>query len=509
MDLLDALADRCSLTPDACAIIDGEVRRSFADLRADALVFAGAFAERGIGPGEVVSLQLPNWHEAIALMLATEMAGALLNPIVPIYRDAEVGFILADCGARLLVVPETFRGHDHLAMGQRLAAGRAVAVATVRGRAETALLSGGPSLPEPVRRPPDAARLLMYTSGTTGRAKGVIHSGATLAAELAAMADYWRITGDDVILMASPLTHITGYLCGYELPIRTGASVVLMERWDADAAIELIEKHGVTVMLGATPFLAELVARAEARGRDLPSLRLFPCGGAPVAPELIHRAHRVLSNCLATRIYGSTEAPTITLGVRSRDEALAAAETDGRIVGHEIKLLDAAGDEVPAGAEGEIVTRGPELFIGYLNPADDTGSFTEDGYFRTGDLGRLDAQGMLVITGRKKDLIIRGGENIAPKEIEDVLLAMPEVGEAAVVAMPSARMGETVCAFVVPRAGGMLDEVQLRAAIAAAGLARQKWPEHYVMAETLPKTASGKIRKDLLRAEVAGLAAPV
>jgi len=513
MTLLDCLDHRLGSDASRCVVVDGEKSYSFADLSRHAAGLAADFRERGLGPGDVVSMQLPNWYEALPIMLATAMTGCVLNPIVPIYRDAEVGFILRDASTRLFVIPESFRSFDFLAMARRLAATGApgAAVATVRGSPQSAehLSFGSGSAARELSSPrgKDDPWLLMYTSGTTGRAKGVLHSSSTLTAELEAMADYWQVTADDVILMPSPLTHITGYLCGYELPLRTGARVVLMDRWDAAAAVDLIERHGVTMVVAATPFLTELVDQAEARATDLPSLRLFPCGGAPVAPDLINRAHRVLRNCLATRVYGSTEAPTITLGVQSRQEARAAAETEGKVVGHDIRLRRVDGSDAAPGEEGEVVTRSAELFIGYLNPEDEAGAFTPDGFFRTGDLARYDEAGMLVITGRKKDLIIRGGENIAPKEIEDVLLGHPGIVEAAVVAAPSARLGEVPWAFVVARQSDPIDEVAFRAHVAAAGLARQKWPERYVAVASLPRTAAGKVRKDLLRADAADLAA--
>jgi len=346
----------------------------------------------------------------------------------------------------------------------------------------------------------------MYTSGTTGRAKGVLHSSNTLAAEISAVTDYWRVTSDDVVLMPSPLTHVTGFLYGIDLPIRSGCAVVLMDRWVVAEAADLIDRHNVTLMVGATPFLAELVSYAEAQGRAFPSLRLFACGGAPVPPELVYRAHKVFEKCVVTRVYGSTEAPTVTLGVTSRQQERLAAETDGSIVGHEVQIVDPnTGQLLAKDLEGEIATRGPELFLGYLNPNDEVGAFSRGDFFLTGDLGRYVDTDALVVTGRKKDLIIRGGENIAPKEIEDILYTHAGVAEAAVVAIPSKRLGEGVGAFIVIRSGMRVDSEQLRAHVMSRGLAIQKCPEQFFLVSELPKTASGKIRKDLLRQKASDL----
>lgn len=500
---------QCELGPDRVAIVDGGEALTFQSLRARSRIVARRLSELGVTQGDIVSMQLPNWHEAVTLIVATGLLGAVINPIVPIYRDAEVGFILNDAKPQLFVIPETFRNFDHSAMADRLLSGVGSAgqVLVIRRGGGVGSLFAEPTEQAGRRSAPavdpDAVRLLMYTSGTTGFPKGVLHSSNTLGAEIAAVTDYWKITADDVVLMPSPLTHITGFLYGVELPLRSGSKAVLMDSWNPDVAVDLIEAHGVTMIVGATPFLTELVDCAERRGKDLPTLRLFACGGAPVAPSIIDRAHRVLGNCLAMRVYGSTEAPTITLGVQSRSDRRLAAETEGQVVGHTVKLLNVARTtEDHPGEEGEIAVRGPELFLGYFNPADEVDAFTADGFFKTGDLARYTAEGMLVITGRKKDLIIRGGENIAPKEIEDVLLSHHEVVEVAVVAMPSARLGETVCAFVVPRSGGALAVSELLDHVRVSGIAKQKWPERFIFVENLPKTAAGKVRKDLLRAQL-------
>jgi len=300
------------------------------------------------------------------------------------------------------------------------------------------------------------------------------------------------------------VTHITGYLYALEIAFAAGVKVVFMERWNAREAAELIVRHGVTFSVGATPFLKELTDEVDRCEAALPSLRLFISGGAPVPPELIRRANRSLGNCRAFRVYGSTEAPTITLGIRTRNEAELGAITDGRIVNHEVRICDAhSGAQLADGADGEICARGPELMLGYTEWKQTAEAFDADGFFHTGDLGARSHGDFLTVSGRKKDLIIRGGENISPKEIEDVLHQLPSVKEAAVVAMPHARMGETVCAYVIPQPGHTVDVPALATWLERAGLARQKFPERVEVVQELPRTASGKVQKNILRERIA------
>jgi acyl-CoA synthetase (AMP-forming)/AMP-acid ligase II len=503
--IADALVGQCRIRHGKVAVIDGGETLTFAALKSRALQVAGALQLRGIKSGDVISLQLPNWHETVVFVIAATMIGAVINPIVPIYREAEVAFILSDSNSRLLIIPSSFRNFDYGAMVARITEQNRHVPPVIIIR-ESQWVAGGRAANvfktdiAPESGDPNGVRLLMYTSGTTGRAKGVLHSTNTLAAEISAVTEYWNVTCDDVVLMPSPLTHVTGFLYGIDLPIRSGCAVVLMDKWAAAEAADLIQRHNVTMMVGATPFLAELVAYAEAQGLVFPSLRLFACGGAPVPPQLIYKAHKIFAKCVVTRVYGSTEAPTVTLGVTSREREWFAAETDGSIVGHEVKIVEpGTGLELAKDLEGEIATRGPELFLGYLNPDDERGAFTADGFFLTGDLGRFVDKSSLVITGRKKDLIIRGGEKIAPKEIEDVLFTHAAVAEVAVVAIPSQRLGEGVGAFIIIRSGMYVDSAQLQEHVVSHGLAIQKCPERFFFVPELPKTASGKIRKDLLR----------
>ena len=510
--LADLAQRRASITPERCAVLQGERALSFGQVMEEARRLAAAFVAAGLRPGDVVSFQLPNWTETMAINIAACLTGLVVNPIVPIYRDAEVRYILRDCRAKLFFVPESFRNFDYSAMAGRLRRElpdlREVIV--VRGEAPGCrsyvelLESGERAVPSHEPIDPNAVKLVLYTSGTTGNPKGVLHSHNTILSEIDAVIGYWGIDENDVVLMPSPVTHITGYLYALEIAFAAGVRVVFMERWNAREAAELIVRHGVTFSVGATPFLKELTDEVDRCEAALPSLRLFISGGAPVPPELIRRANRSLGNCRAFRVYGSTEAPTITLGIRTRNEAELGAITDGRIVNHEVRICDAhSGAQLADGADGEICARGPELMLGYTEWKQTAEAFDADGFFHTGDLGARSHGDFLTVSGRKKDLIIRGGENISPKEIEDVLHQLPSVKEAAVVAMPHARMGETVCAYVIPQPGHTVDVPALATWLERAGLARQKFPERVEVVQELPRTASGKVQKNILRERIA------
>lgn len=489
-------------------VFDGEACR-VAELLADAEALAAALQARGFVAGDVVSFQLPNWREAVVIDLAAAMLGLVVAPIVPIYRDAEVAYMLADSGARAAFFAPAWRGFDYAAMMARLAPTlpKLRLLSAVRagdGDADSfeALVGERRTLRRRPRIDANAVKLLLYTSGTTGRPKGVLHTHNTGPATLRRAFRHWSQHEGDAVLMASPVTHITGFSYGMELPLCFGTRTVFMERWNAAEAVELIEREQVAASMGATPFLHELLAAAEAGGRRLPSLRIFACGGAEVPPALIRRAREVLANCRAFRVYGSSEAPLVTLGFVGDGQLDAAAETDGEIVHYEVRVVDDEGGIVAPGGEGEICVRGPARCVGYADPQQSAESFDADNFFATGDLGRITPDNAIVITGRKKDLINRGGEKVSAKEVEDILHRLPGVEEAAVVAMPHPRLGETVCAYVIPRPGASLTLEDVLEGVAAAGIARQKYPEHLVVVDGFPRTASGKIRKDRLRADI-------
>jgi acyl-CoA synthetase (AMP-forming)/AMP-acid ligase II len=330
----------------------------------------------------------------------------------------------------------------------------------------------------------------------------VLHSHVSIAHILRQSAAYWGLQGGEATLMPSPVTHVSGYANGLEGPFVCGTRTVLMESWDAEAALALIDRHELVGTVAATPFLVELAAAARRHANPLPSFRYFACGGAAVPSDLIPAANAAFAQCRAFRVFGASEVPLVSFGW-PRDEHLAAT-TDGAIVDYDVRIVDDEDRELADGAEGEILARGPGMLLAYADAAQTAEAITPDGFFRTGDLGVRSAKGAITVTGRKKDLIIRGGENISAKEIEDVLHAHPQVREAAVVAMPHSRLGEGVCAYVLSQDDALSPE-DLTRHVAASGLARQKIPERFEFRSDLPRTASGKVRKDLLRAEVKAL----
>lgn len=501
--------------PDRVLLIDGGQRVSASTLLTQARALAAALHARGLRPGHVVSFQLPNWHEAAVINLAATLLGLVVNPLVPIYRESELRFMLADCRSRVLFVPEQFRGFGHAALATRLQPELPdlQEIVVIRGVALGCTtweeLLAAPALPAGMPGPDaDAVKLVMYTSGTTGRPKGVLHSHNTIQAELRAVIAFGGIDADDVVFMPSPVTHVTGFFYALEMPWAARIPTVMMESWNAAEALRLVRDEGCTLTVAATPFLVELLAEAERAGERLPRFRSFTCGGASVPPELIRRVDDVLERCRAARVYGSTECPTITNGLPAGADPVLGATTDGRVYNNEVRIVDpVTGEPMPAGEEGEITARGPENFLGYARTDDNLDAFDGDGFFRTGDLGWLSASGYVTMTGRRKDLIIRGGENISPREIEDVLFQFPGVQEVAVVAMPHARLGEGVCAFVVLQEGATVTTAALMRHVQAAGIAKQKWPERLEIVADLPRTASGKVRKNVLRDQLASEAA--
>ena len=507
--LADWARQRAEATPDEIVYLGDPARPTFAGLLRDGEALARALVDIGIVPGDVISFQTPNWIEAAVINLAAALGGFVINPIVHIYRDAEVQQMLQDCGARVLFVAEAFRSIDYAAMIDRIApqlpALEHVVYVRPRERAPSLeqMVGHGRKLSHPLAgSAPNAVKLLLYTSGTTGRPKAVLHSHNTLARVLDFTSRHLAIAGRDVVLMPSPVTHITGYAGALEKPFQLDARVVLMEQWDARTAAELIERHEVTSTVAATPFLMELCQAARDTGRTLASLRSFACGGAAVPAELVRAANTALANPCAYRIYGSSEVPQTTQGYPPAIEPELAATSDGHALDYELRIVDDEGRDVAPGVDGEVLVRGPAMFLGYGDPAQTDQALSPDGFFRSGDIGRLSATGTLTITGRKKDLIIRGGENISAREIEDVLEAHPAVVEAAVVAMPHARLGEGVCAYVIVRSATDATAADFAEHVQRSGLARQKCPERFEFPVALPRTASGKVRKDLLRDDI-------
>jgi cyclohexanecarboxylate-CoA ligase len=493
----DHLAAAAMTTPSRVAVIDRERSWSYADLDRAVNRFAAALQARGVVAGEVVSWALPNWAEAIVVHLATLRISAVSNPIIPIYRHRETAFILRQARSKVVVVPDAFRGFDYPTMVEEIRAELPELTTVVvvgepvhEGHVEfETFLAGG--IPETLHRgsrDADDIALLLYTSGTVAAPKGALHSHNTLDYENRSIIEFFGLTGSDVVFMPSPVGHIIGVLYGMQLPFMLGTTVVLLDVWEPGRALELIEQHSCSFIVAATPFLRGLVQHPALTDHDISSLRVFACGGADVPPELVRSATTAL-RCMVSRGYGSTEFPTASASNDS-DDLAKRAMTDGRpIAAAEVRIAD----------DGELHVRGPELFLGYLDSSLNDDAFTADGWFRTGDLARIDSDGYVEITGRQKDIIIRAGENISAKEIEDQLYEHPRVAEVAIVSSPDPVVGERVCAVVVPQPGQSVTLSELVTWLGTRRMARQKLPERLLLVDELPRNASGKIQKFKLR----------
>lgn len=432
---------------------------------------AGALRAAGVASGDTVAWQRPNGPDALHLFRACWRIGAVAAPIHHLAGRADLAVALG------LLAPRLFIGADEPLPG----AGRPVP----QGSGRVA--------------PGDVA-VALCTSGSTGTPKVVLHTHRGLAYKSRVMAQIHGLGPGDRVLMPAPLAHIAGVLNGVVLPAACGAEVTLMTRWHPRLALERIERDRVTFMAGPPTFFVSLIEAETFAPRRVASLRLVSCGGAGVTPAFVERASQALG-CRVKRTYGSTEAPTITTSY-AEDPPRCARDTDGRPTGEaEIAVVDpATGGSVDAGAVGELLVRGPELFVGYADDAVTATAFTSGGWFRTGDLAAIDPEGWLTVAGRLKEVIIRGGENIATAEIESVLEAHPQVRQAAAIGEPDDRLGERVCAFVV--AARRFDLEACTAWFAARGLARFKWPERVVRLPELPLLPSGKPDRVALRAMI-------
>jgi cyclohexanecarboxylate-CoA ligase len=519
-DLLTDFVDRHARTqPDATAIVgwtgdDGaRITRSFAELATAANRIAHGLRALGIGPGDIVSFQLGNRWEFVAIAIACARLGAVANPLMPILRQRELTFILRLTESRVLIVPQRFRGFDYLTMARDVAAAvptlrHVFAIAAGTDDSEFARHFLAPTADgdtAPFARPdPDAVALVMFTSGTTGEPKGVMHTTNTLFASIRQAAYLPGLSGADVFFSPTPLAHITGWLWCLLAPLMLGCKNVLQDIWQPAVAAELITAERCTFSIGATPFLKDIVDRADAPGADLSSLRRYICGGAPVPPVLVRDAQQRLG-CKILSAWGMTECGAGSM-VRPEDPDHASSETDGRATPNcETRIVDDDGADLPAGATGRLLYRGANLFVGYFKRPALYGVDTQ-GWFDTGDRAFADADGYIRINGRGKDIIIRGGENIPVVEVENLLLEHPAVNAVAIVAMPDARLGERACAFVQPRQGQILSFADMRAFLLGRQMSRSYLPERLEVVEEMPMTPTGKIQKFVLRQRAATLA---
>lgn len=464
----------------------------------------------GVERGDVVSYQLPNWWQFVALHLACLRIGAVTNPVMPIFRHRELTFMLGLAESKVMIVPRQYRGFDHAAMLREIQPALPVLqhIFAIGGEGEMsfekhfieprreqqadaeALLAGR-------RMHPDEVMQLLYTSGTTGEPKGALHTSNTHFANLVQIAKRLGLTGDHVMFMPSPMAHQTGFLMGMALPLSLGSKMVLQDVWDPEVALARIQGEGVHFMMAATPFLADLADHPALPRFDISTLDIFISAGAPIPSALVERSTDRLKSHIVSG-WGMTENLLVT-GTRLDDAPEKVFGTDGvPVPGMEIRVVDAAGQALGVDLEGELQSRGASHFVGYLKRPERY-DMDEQGWFKTGDLARIDVDGYVRITGRAKDIIIRGGENIPVVEVEQLLHKHPAIQVAAVVGVPDARMGERAVAYVMLRPGQSLTIDDMKRYLEVQQMAKQYWPEFLVVVEDFPRTPSGKIQKFHLR----------
>jgi acyl-CoA synthetase (AMP-forming)/AMP-acid ligase II len=503
--------------PDVAVHVWSESRAwhgTYAEIHADARRLATALADAGLPPGAVIAFQLPNWREAVVAFYGLALGGYVLVPIVHIYGAKEVRFILGQSRARAYISADRFGHVDYLdivngapadelpELELHLVVGSAEGAPSPRVRrvAWDVVDAAAPST-EIAAAHPDDVCVLAYTSGTTSEPKGVTHSHRTLLAELIHMQSW--ISPEFPNLMGSPVTHATGMLGAVLAPMDAGQDIHLIDRWDPERVLQIMLDADVGAGTGASVFLASILDHPKFTPEHARRIRRVGLGGAPVPVALAERAAAL--DIAIIRAYGSTEHPSVT-GCTFDDRAEKRHGTDGApMTGVEIRLVDDAGASVAPGAVGEIWSRGPDLSLGYTDPSLTARAFDRDGWFRTGDMGVIDADGFLTITDRVNDVIIRGGENISAAELEEAIGALPQIAEIAVVAAPDERLGEHACAVIrLVSDGDSITRRAINAELERIGVARQKWPEEIMIVTDFPRTPAGKVRKIDLRRQLRG-----
>lgn len=505
---VEKFPDKIALT--AVQTESGEITRfTYRELATMADRIAVGLSRLGVGRNDVVACQLPNWWQFTLTYLACSRIGAVMNPLMPIFREHELSLMLKHGEAKVLIAPKLFRGFNYEDMVTALqptlpALQHIVIVGGSNANSFEALLSGPAWEEEPEaeeilsrHRPgPDDITQLLYTSGTTGEPKGVMHTANTTMSNIIPYAERMHLGAMDVILAASPMAHQTGFLYGMMMPIMLQATAVLQDVWDPKKAVQLINEHGITFTMASTPFLTDLAKAVTGSGNSVPTLRIFLCAGAPIPGPLVEQARQAMGAHIVAA-WGMTENGAVTLTKLDDDER--AFTSDGcPLPGVEVKVVDDNGVTLPPDVPGKLLVRACSNFGGYLKRPH-LNATDADGWFDTGDLARLDAAGYIRITGRSKDVIIRGGENIPVAEIETMLYRHPAIAMAAIVAYPDDRLGERACAMVTAKPGQSVDLPSVVDFLKAQKVTLQYIPERLIALDAMPMTPSGKIQKFKLR----------
>lgn len=464
----------------------------------------------GVERGDVVAFQLPNWWQFVALYLACSRIGAVANPMMPIFRHRELTFMLGLAESKVLIGPNIFRGFDHAQMMREIKADLPALehIFAIGGEGDMSFekhfidhrwedeQDGKAIFADRQLRPNDVTQLL-YTSGTTGEPKGALHTSNTLLANLCQLVKRLKLTGDHVVFMPSPLAHQTGFAIGMMIPLMLGSKLVLQDVWDAGVGLQRIQDEGVNFTMASTPFLADLAGHPGVDTYDISSLEIFAAGGAPIPRTLVHSAtERLKANIVSG--WGMTENLLVTTTCLG-DSPEKVFNTDGvPVPGMQLRVVDANGKVLGPDQEGDLQSRGPSHFVGYLKRPEMYGMDAE-GWFNTGDIATLDADGYVRITGRGKDILIRGGENVPVIEIEQLLYRHQAVQAVAVVGVPDPRLGERGVAYVIPKSGQTFTLDEMQRFLAEHRMAKNYWPEYLQVVNEFPRTPSGKIQKFKLR----------
>lgn len=498
--------------PDKIAVVDNHgASYTYSALDHAASCLANWMLAKGIESGDRIAFQLPGWCEFTVIYLACLKIGAVSVPLLPSWREAELVWVLNKCQAKMFFAPTLFKQtrpvdlilplQNKLPQLQQIVGVDKLAPAT-SSLSLSQIIADNTPLTTAITTHGDELAAVLFTSGTEGLPKGVMLTHNNILASERAYCARLNLTWQDVFMMPAPLGHATGFLHGVTAPFLIGARSVLLDIFTPDACLALLEQQRCTCMLGATPFVYDLLNVLEKQPADLSALRFFLCGGTTIPKKVARECQQLGIKLLS--VYGSTESSPHAV-VNLDDPLSRFMHTDGyAAAGVEIKVVDDARKTLPPGCEGEEASRGPNVFMGYFDEPELTArALDEEGWYYSGDLCRMDEAGYIKITGRKKDIIVRGGENISSREVEDILLQHPKIHDACVVAMPDERLGERSCAYVVlkaPHHSLSLEEVV--AFFSRKRVAKYKYPEHIVVIEKLPRTASGKIQKFLLRKDI-------
>ncbi|WP_028934874.1 AMP-binding protein [Pseudonocardia spinosispora] len=511
-----ALAERvehwAGVQGDKVAVSDGYGELTWSQLHAQSLRLALRLRELGVEHGDRVQVQLPSWNEYVVVYAALGRLGAVLVPTMPIYRWDEVTHAINHAGAVVSVVCGTYRKFDYHQMIRDVRPNcptlrHVITVRTEAGDGESRYedLVAGDDVPSADELGPlpsaDDPHAIIFTSGTESRPKGCYHTFNTFGYTVHALGeDVLGVGPDDTLFMPSPITHATGLAVGVTIPLVLGASTHVMDSWEANAGLERIREHGCTVSMGATPFVQMALDAYDPEKHDLTSMRVWASAGAPIPPGLLADWKAKFPDCALLPIYGRSEGLLVT-SCRQGDDPDKVLSSDGRALpGVDLRIQAEDGTQVAAGEEGEICHGGPGLMLGYWRDPERTAEAIEpNGVSHSGDLGRVDDEGYMRVTGRIKDLIIRGGTNISAREVEDHLVTHPKVAAAAVVAMPDRVLGERACAFVVPAGEAPTFEELTDYLRNERQIAVVKLPERLELIDELPMTATGKIQKFVLR----------